>query len=260
MVSFSTLLGVSLGVIVLGWGMFSATENPVIYMDLPSLAIVLGGTITAAFVGFRARYMSSAILSVLGIFVRQKVGPKTLVKDVGNILEWNKKIQAEGKAVSDKISEETKKDDFVKYLLGLLSTGYNSDEIRDMAQTSIEETYFRKLSQSQILNTMAGSAPAFGMIGTLIGLIAMLAKMGDPSSMGPALSLALITTFYGVLVARFVFQPAFTKNKQKLSIQRFREYLLLEGVCLIAEKKSSFYIKDKLNSYLDRKVQFNSEE
>lgn len=260
MISLSTLFGVILGIGVLGWGMTSATDNPIIYMDLPSVAIVLGGTITAAFVGFRARYILSAILSILGIFIGQRVGPKTLVKDVGTLLEWNKRIQAEGKAAADKIADETSKDNFSKYLLGLLSTGYNSDEIRDMAQTSIEETYFRKLSQSQILNTMAGSAPAFGMIGTLIGLIAMLAKMGDPSSMGPALSLALITTLYGVLVARFVFQPAFTKNKQKLSIQRFREYLLLEGICLIAEKKSSFYMKDKLNSYLDRKNQFNSED
>ena len=95
MVSFSTVFGVVLGVLVLGWGMFSATNNPVIYMDLPSVAIVLGGTITAAFVGFRARYILSAMLSILGIFIGQKVSPKSLTKDVGILLDWNKRIQEE---------------------------------------------------------------------------------------------------------------------------------------------------------------------
>jgi len=74
--------------------------------------------------------------------------------------------------------------------------------------------------------------------------------------MVPGLSTALMTTLYGVLVARFVFQPCSTKLKQIMGINRFREFLLLEGFMLIMENRSPFYIQDKLNSYLDRKVQY----
>jgi chemotaxis protein MotA len=95
------------------------------------------------------------------------------------------------------------------------------------------------------------------MIGTLIGLIVMLGNMDDPSQMGPGLSVALMTTLYGVLAARFIFQPCSTKVRQLLGIQRFREYLLLEGFMLILNKRSAFYIQDRLNAYLDRKMQFS---
>ena len=71
--------------------------------------------------------------------------------------------------------------------------------------------------------------------------------------------MALMTTLYGVLAARFVFQPCSTKVRQLLGIQRFREYLILEGLMLILNKRSTFYIQDRLNSFLDRKNQYSME-
>ena len=152
------------------------------------------------------------------------------------------------------------KNNFIKYVTSLIGTGYSQEEIQGFSETTIEEHYFRHLSEANILNTMASASPAFGMIGTLIGLIVMLGNMEDPSQMGPGLSVALMTTLYGVLAARFIFQPCSTKVRQLLGIQRFREYLLLEGFMLILNKRSAFYIQDRLNSYLDRKTQFSLEK
>jgi chemotaxis protein MotA len=98
------------------------------------------------------------------------------------------------------------------------------------------------------------------MVGTLIGLIVMLGNLSDPGQMGPGLSMALMTTLYGVLVARFIFLPTSTKLKQKLGIQRFREYILLEGILLISQKKNPFYIKDKLNALLDRNSRLQEDD
>ena len=254
-ISLSTLLGVVLGMAVVGWGVWSATEDWNMFISYGSAAIVLGGTITSAFIGFRWRYIFKALLGILKIFLRQKISPKTLAKDVGFIIQWSKEVKQEGKLGYDKIGKGSK-DLFIKQITSLISTGYSIDEVREFSETAIEEHYFRHLSECNILNNMASAAPAFGMVGTLIGLIVMLGNMDDPSQMGPGLSTALMTTLYGVLVARFVFQPCSTKLKQIMGINRFREFLLLEGFMLIMENRSPFYIQDKLNSYLDRKVQY----
>jgi len=94
----------------------------------------------------------------------------------------------------------------------------------------------------------------------LIGLIAMLDKLEDPSKVGPGLAVALITTLYGVIAARFIFLPASTKTKQTLGIHRFRNYLLLEGVMLIMQKRSAMYIQDRLNSFMDAKYRLGQSE
>ena len=100
--------------------------------------------------------------------------------------------------------------------------------------------------------------PAFGMIGTLVGLIIMLQQMGeDPTQLGVGLALALITTLYGVLFARLVFIPAASKIQQREEIVRFRNYLVAEGLSLLAERRSPRYIQDKMNSYLDPAIHFS---
>ncbi len=255
-ISLSTTLGILFGSFIVGWGIVASTDNYSMFWNSQGLAIVLGGTITASFVGYKYLYIIRALFDILTIFIRQKISPQTLKDDVGMVIEWNKTIQQDGKLGIQKLLDK-EKDPFIQYIFNLYSTGYSVDEVREFAENSIEETYFRKLTQSGILNNMAASAPAFGMVGTLIGLIVMLSKLDDPSQMGPSLSVALMTTLYGVLLARFIFAPASTKVKQKISIQRFREYLILEGLALIIEKRSNFFIQDKLNSFLDRRYQFN---
>jgi chemotaxis protein MotA len=103
-----------------------------------------------------------------------------------------------------------------------------------------------------VLRAMGGAAPSFGMFGTLFGLIVMLGELDDPSNMGPGLAAALMTTLYGIIFARFVFYPIAEKIKNAAQMNKFREYFVLEGIVLINDKKSSFYIQDKLSTYLQR--------
>ena len=97
----------------------------------------------------------------------------------------------------------------------LLITGYDGQEVRDTLQDATDNTYERNMVQVNIFRSMGGTAPAFGMIGTLIGLIVMLDTMGsDPSALGAGLAVALNTTLYGVLLARLIFVPAANKLQQ----------------------------------------------
>lgn len=99
------------------------------------------------------------------------------------------------------------------------------------------------------------------MIGTLIGLIVMLDSMGsDPSALGAGLAVALNTTLYGVLMARLFFVPAANKLQQRQEILRFRHELVVEGMALLAEKRSPRFIQDRMNSFLDPSIRFNIDQ
>ncbi len=256
MISFSTVFGVIFGFVIIAAGILHETKDWQVFLSPSSLAIVFGGTVTVTFIGFRFKYVWSTFIATLRIFLKQSISSKTLIADVKTAIDWQKKFQSEGQATYEAIAKSSK-DEFIKYIFNLASTGYKSDEIRELGTTSIEEHYYRHLQESTILTTMGSMTPAFGLVGTLMGLIVMLGKLEDPSKLGPGLSLALTATLYGLLFARFVFMPASTKIRQTLSIERFRHYLILEALVMIMDKKQAMYIQDKLNSYLDRKEQYS---
>ena len=256
MISLSTVCGVVFGFLVIALGILHETKEWQVFLSLGSLAIVFGGTVTVTFIGFRFQYVWNAFKATLKIFVKQDISSKSLMNDVKAAVEWSKKIQVEGQIGYDAIAKASK-DEFTRYIFTLASTGYKPDDLREFGTTNIEEHYFRHLQGSTILTSMGSMTPAFGLVGTLLGLIVMLGKLEDPSKLGPGLSLALTATLYGLLFARFVFMPSSTKVKQTLSIERFRHYLILEALVLIMEKKPAMYIQDKLNAYLDRKEQYS---
>lgn len=255
MISFSSLIGIVLSLVLLAFSVHRETDDWSVYLSLSSLLIVLGGTVTVTLVGYRTKYAASALLALLKIYLHQPITPKSLKMDVKTMTDWSRKVQDEGNAAFESIAKDAK-DGFVQYVFQLASTGYGPDDLREFGTTNIEEHYFRRLQESHILNSMGSNTPALGLVGTLIGLITMLGKLEDPSKLGPGLALALTATLYGLLFARFVFLPGAAKAKQILSIERFRHYLILEGLILMVERKPSMYVQDRLNSFLDRKNQY----
>ena len=105
---------------------------------------------------------------------------------------------------------------------------------------------------------MAVAAPAFGMVGTLIGLIIMLDNMGDdPSEIGAGLAVALVTTLYGIMLARLIFAPAAAKLQQREEIFRFCNYMIVEGLSMQADQSGPRVIQDHMNSYLDPTIRYD---
>jgi chemotaxis protein MotA len=134
-------------------------------------------------------------------------------------------------------------------------------DVREILLNTATTTYERNLVQADILRFMASAAPAFGMIGTLVGLIIMLDGLdpgkGNLAQLGQGLAVALNTTLYGILLSRLILLPAAAKLQQRQEIMRFRNELMAEGLALLSDRTSPRLIQDRMNSFLDPAIRFD---
>jgi chemotaxis protein MotA len=241
-----------------GWAIGAGTENYLVFLDLPSIIIVLGGTMAATFISYEARYVILSLKLIGKIVLAPRIGRNLLQAEVGRIIKWAYVVQKSGlPALEAEAAKTVKSDNILRFGLDLVVSGYTGEEVRQILTTMIESSFGRNTVPISILKAMGAAAPAFGMVGTLVGLVIMLDNMSDPSNLGPALAIALITTLYGVLLARWVFLPTASKVLQREEILRFRNYLVAEGLVLLADRKSPRYIQDRMNGYLDSSLHFN---
>jgi chemotaxis protein MotA len=257
--SITTLIAFALSLGLFFGSIWLATDNFESFLDLPSIVMVVGGTLAAAFVGFQARYVVASLKEIPRLFAREKIGRDALTVETGKIIRWGYLVKKHGiLALEREIKSAKQQDYFLSYGVELVITGYHGDEVRAMLSAASEGQFGRAMVRADILKNMAAAAPAFGMIGTLVGLVIMLESLGtNPDAIGPALAIALLTTLYGVLLARLVFLPAASKLAQREGIIRFRNFLVSEGFAMLAEHKSPRYIQDKMNSYLDPAIHYH---
>lgn len=260
--SLTNILGVffSIGILIFGIAetlkLSSVLSNiPILtkytFLNLPSLFIVLGGVLNAVFITYQPKYVTQALHSIFYLFSQSKFSVSILEHDLGDMLTWSDYIKSDRLKALGQLEEEHE-GEVAGYLFSLMSTNYSTDDIKEFGTNHIEEYYFRQLVKVDVLRAMGGAAPSFGMFGTLFGLIAMLGELDNPSEIGPGLAAALITTLYGISLARFIFYPVADKIKNVAQLNRFREYFILEGILMINKKKSSFYLQDRLSTYLRR--------
>ena len=256
--SIGTLAG-----LIVGFGLFlgaivMSTDNFMMFVSVESVVMVLGGTIASTFISYRARYVLLAFKDIYHIFLSPRSGRDYLQGEVGQIIDWGYLVKREGLIALEGEISKMENEPFLSQSVTMVVTGYSADEIRSMLEEMAEAEHERDSIPAQILKYMGGAAPAFGMIGTLVGLIIMLDNLaGDPGGIGAGLAVALITTLYGVLIARLVFIPAANKIQQNVDITRFRNQLMTEGFVMLAEERSPRYIQDKMNCFLDPEIQYD---
>jgi len=257
--SFATRLGLMLTFGLFFGSIFFSTDNPTIFLSLASFVLVVGGTLASTFVSYEPRYVLLSLTLIYRIVFSPKVGRNVLKSEVGRVIRWAYTVQKNGiPALEQEAKKTVRGDKFLRFGVEMVVSGYTGEEVREIMTNTIETTFGRNTVQVEILKNMGSAAPAFGMIGTLVGLIIMLDNMGgDPSNLGKGLAVALLTTLYGVMLSRIVLLPAATKILQREEIVRFRNYLIAEGLSLLADKKSPRYIQDRMNSYLDPAIHFN---
>jgi len=257
--SLTTIIG-----LITAFGLFFgavaiSTDNWIIFFSLSSFVMVFGGTLAATFISYEPRYVLLSLKLIWRIVFAPKIGRNVLKSEVGRIIRWAYTVQRNGfPALEAEAGKAVKGDRFLKFGIDMVISGYKGEEVREILETTVENTFERNAVQANILKAMAATSPAFGMIGTLVGLVIMLDKMGsDPTQLGPGLAVALLTTLYGILFARLIFLPAATKVLQREEIVRFRNHLVAEGMALLAERRNSRFIQDKMNSFLDPAIHFN---
>lgn len=255
--SLGTLAGVLFGFGLFFASIFMSTDNYMAFLSLSSTLMVFGGTLAASYISYQPRYVWLAIKAIGQMFQKPKMSRELLNREIKRIIVWSKLIQSKGLLAMEDEAKKTR-EPLTRFGATLVSSGYKPEDVREMMETAMETQFERSTIQVDILKTMASTSPAFGMIGTLVGLVVMLQSLGnDISSLGTGLAVALLTTLYGVLFARLVFLPAALKLQQKEEINHFRNQLVVEGISLLAEKQRPRFIQDKLNSYLDPAIHFN---
>lgn len=253
LVSFIAAILVVVGAIV------SATDQPGAFIDVPSMIIVAGGTIVALFLSYETKTAVAALRLMGKTFSRHFDSENSLKDEIGRIVRWAYIIQKNGlQGLENEITPELRDSNpFLAYGADLVVTGYTGAEINQILEQMLDAEVERNKQSLDALKKMGGDAPAFGMMGTLIGLVIMLGKMGgDPSAIGPSMAVALITTFYGIILARIFFIPPATKMAARYDVTLFKNAMLKEGLVLLAERKSPRYIQDKINSFADASEQF----
>lgn len=229
-----------------------STDHLFAFFSLSGLMIVGGGVIAVAFMSFGANDVHAALGAVRGMFHEPRASHDNMHNDIKDILYSARIIKEKGlRGLEQDMAKVAGDDPFVRYGLTMVISDYTPEEIRSMMETAADAYYERDIVPAQVLQAMANHAPAFGMIGTLIGMVTMLYQLGDsPAGIGPSLAISFLSTLYGVISARMVYMPAAARLTQKLDTLRFRNHLLTEGMVMLAENKPQVYIQDKLGSFL----------
>lgn len=219
------------------------------FLDFASLFVVVGGMLSGLFVMYPAFTVFKALGSIKNMFSHYSGKLEVLEEEIKNIMKFKEEFVADKNGFIERMSRSNN-DKITKYLFELVSTNYTSHEVREIGEVYIEKRSSEEIKKADVLDMMAITSPAFGMFGTVLGLIVMLQNLDDPSAIGPGLSLALLTTLYGTAFANLLFAPLAKKIRFNSVLNTTREQLILEGIIMVKDGRSAIMIKDQLYSFI----------
>ena len=218
-----------------------------IFINVPSLFIVLGGSMMVVLMKFNMNQFLSSVSVARNAFKMNLQPPNTLIPE---IVEMASLARKEGVLALEEVETDNQ---FLKSGLDMLIDGTAVEEINRLLSRDLEEMASRHKTGAQVFTSAGDVAPAMGMVGTLIGLVQMLSNMEDPKSIGPSMAVALLTTLYGTILANMVFQPI----ADKLTLRRFEEIKLnsicLDGILGIQEGQHPRVLESLLKLYVTPK-------
>ena len=243
----ATIIGILLGFIVIitaivaggGWQMF---------IHIPSMAITIGGMLCATLIHFSLPQFLG-IFSIIKKTIIAKIPPQSeLIQKMVNYAAINRR---DGALALEQEIPNLDNSFFIKGLQ-MLVDGRDAEQIRDFMSIEIQYLQDRHLTGKKILEFMGSAAPAFGMIGTLIGLVQMLRSLDSPDAIGGGMAVALLTTFYGALSANLIFIPLAGKLGIYSKAETTVIEMIVEGVCAIAQGDNPTMVREKLQSFISQ--------
>ena len=226
------------------------------FWDLPSVIIVLGGTIASTLASFPMKNFLNTGKIIKKAFFYKKTSPDEVIVEIIQLANIARK---EGLLSLEEYAEKLD-DDFLKKGIMLIVDGTDPDLVRNIMETELIFLEERHSEGQSIFETMGTYAPAFGMIGTLIGLINMLKVLDDPNAIGPSMSVALVTTFYGSMLANVVFLPLAQKLKIRSKSEILVKELMVEGLLSIQAGENPRIIEEKLKTFIPPSMRKNYRE
>ncbi len=228
---------------VIGVWSFRPERDLVRMLNVPSVLIIIGGLSVHAMICFPVPELVKAMRGITLFASHKTNGPAEVAKQRNRFLEWQRLLKHDKTGKAEMLSEKLD-GRFEGYLFSLLATNYAITEIRELGSAWINAAYDANINESHVMNTLGNASPAYGMLGTLMGLIFMLQNFQHADQLGAGLSLALMTTLYGLALAQFIWYPL--AHKMRLRAEKIAEYeeLTLQAFVIIAEDKPSLFIKD----------------
>jgi chemotaxis protein MotA len=217
-----------------------------IFVNLNSALIVIGGTVATGFIAFPSKKITVMIPVIQNAFKPGVYEPEDYVDD---IMRLASRYRSGGMKQLE--NEESKLDNrFLKSGVAMIVDGYNAKEIHELMERELNAMMDRHNSGQKVLRFMSVQAPVFGMAGTLIGLIQMLMHIDDPSTIGPALATALITTFYGLLLANLILTPLAAKLGSRTEMEGTLFRAIRVGIMGIHDRVNPQKIQRTMNALL----------
>lgn len=243
----STIIGVVITAAVVAFILFGSNAAAGSYWDPGSLAIVLGGTVAAAFLSFRSSQLASIGRSLSAVFHEEP----PLGREVDVLEQVAMALQKHQLPQAEKIANAVN-NPFLRLGLQLVIDRVSIEDVHHLLSWRIQKMIERETAEAKLFRTMAEFAPAFGMLGTLVGLVAMLGELGggNLNAIGEGMALALITTVYGVVLANLIFRPIAIKLEQRTAQRVAKLNMLLEGISLLALGRGPTMVREAMNSFM----------
>ena len=238
-----TLIGIIVGnSLILSAMLMGGTID--MFVDVAGLMIVFGGAVSACLMAFPMKDVISAFKAAIFCMTADKMEPNAMVATMVDLCTVTRK---NGLVALSKMKFE---EDFLRKAANLIADGTKEEIIRETLTIEIDAMKQRHAVIQDVFSKLAAYCPAFGMIGTLIGLVQMLANLSDPSAVGPAMAVALLTTMYGAMFANMLWNPVGAKLSSRTMTEVINLEITFEGACAILQEGNPMTVYEKLSSYI----------
>jgi len=248
----STLIGLLVTFSVFAASLATSSDNMMMFLNGHAILIVIGGTSAATLMCFPIK----KVVTLLQVFARRMLGKNKIDhgRIIGDILKLSVAMR-QSKATFES-SLAALKDPFLKdagEVLFWIESSIEPDQLRDLLETRVKTHFRTYMKEADIFRTISKFPPAFGLMGTTLGMISLLKSLGSPgasASIGPSMAVALIATLYGVALTNFLFVPIAENLSKQTHEDSVMRQMIVEGIMLIQENVPTSYIEAKLNSFL----------
>ena len=244
----ATLIGIIVGVVMILFGIISGAGVSALgnFFDLPSVNITIGGSLTSLMTGFTMPEFIAGFKGAGIAFKDPKIDNGAVIKQ---IIDLSNVARKEGLLALEEVAGNLE-DEFMKKGILLIVDGTEPELVRGILETELVNMDDRHRAMAGFFETWASFGPAWGMIGTLIGLVNMLKNLSDFNAIGPAMAVALLTTLYGSVIANWFCTPIASKMKNINSKEYQMKEIVIEGLLSIQAGENPRVIEEKLKSFL----------
>lgn len=250
-----TIIGLITGFGLISWAIIIG-GSAMMFISAQSAMIVMGGTLAATLVNYSFKQLKN-LPALVRVAFQEKDMDSTDTIDL--LVDFAEKARREGLLALEQDAMNLD-DDFLQKGIQLVVDGTDPELVRNILETKLTFLEERHQEGQSVLKTMGEYSPAFGMIGTLIGLIQMLSTLDDPSGIGSGMATALITTLYGTMLANLIFLPMAGKLKISSQKEILLKEVMIEGILSIQAGENPRIVREKLEAFLAKEEQEGVEE